>query len=139
MPIKFHGDEAKMNSNGYQPIPEGDYRLKVTGFEETKTSETDKPMFVLDLQPHDKKFSNKTLKFWLVIHPEDDPAHGLTIHALKQLGQEWKGDVVIDGTKMINESFEAHVVEDEYKGKKGNKIAYILSTRKEEVPDDAPF
>ncbi len=134
MPFNFKGDGKQMN-NGFLLMPEGDYRLKCSEAVESE-SKSGKPMIRMILNPIDPQYAQKKLFFYLVLLNEDEDGHGLTLHALKQFGQEWEGDVKVDAENFINMTVDAHVVQDEYQGKKNNKIAYLLSTREDDPSED---
>jgi hypothetical protein len=57
--------------------------------------------------------------------PKDKPGAGMSVHFLKTIGQPYEGQVNIDSTQWVGSEFRGYVIQDEYQGKKGNKIKGI--------------
>lgn len=57
--------------------------------------------------------------------PKDKEGAGMAIHFLKTINQPWEGKFQVDPQAWVGEKFRGYTVEDEYNGKKSNKIKGI--------------
>jgi hypothetical protein len=65
------------------------------------------------------------------------PGAGMAIHFLKTIGQPWENKFSIDPTQWVGAEFKGYVIQDEYLGKKGNKIKQvepITATKDDSLP-----
>jgi hypothetical protein len=53
------------------------------------------------------------------------PGAGMSVHFLKTIGQPYEGKIKPDSSQWVGAEFKGYVIEDEYKGKKKNKISEI--------------
>ena len=60
------------------------------------------------------------------------PGAGMAIHWLKTIGQPWENKFSIDSSAWVGAEFRGYVIQDEYQGKKSNKIKGIEPIKKEE-------
>ena len=53
------------------------------------------------------------------------PGAGMAIHFLKTINQPWEGEFDVDTSAWVGEKFRGYVIQDEYNGRKSNKIKGI--------------
>jgi hypothetical protein len=84
----------------------------------------------------DQEFQGERLFYTVTFLPKDKPGAGMSKHFLKVIGQPNDAQVDVDPQTWVGEKFQAYVIEDEYKGRKKNKISDIRewSSQKDQVP-----
>ena len=116
----------------FQPIPEGEYNLKITEVAPS-LSKKGYPMVkvvftVLDASGHGKRIFH----YVTFMPPKDsegvtNKGAGMSVHFLKVIGQPYEGKIKVDPFSWINSEVFAKVIVDEYEGKKNNKIKYFIT------------
>lgn len=67
------------------------------------------------------------------------PGAGMSLHFLKTINQPYEGVLKgLDASEWVGESFRGYVIEEEFMGKKGNKIKQIEPIEKK-TDDSLPF
>lgn len=124
---------------GFDPIPEGDYEFVITKTKDKKTAAGDNMVNVTckvlaGAQAGRLVFHNVTFL------PKDHKAAGMAKHFLKVIAQPHEDEVDVDSEMWKDETFKAHVVIKEYKGKLGNEIDEVYD-REETAPigEEVPF
>jgi hypothetical protein len=82
------------------------------------------------------EFEGERLFHTVTFMPKDKPGAGMAIHWLKTIGQPWEGVFKVNSDAWVGADFQGYVVQDEYQGKKKNKISEIrpISSKNDEVP-----
>jgi hypothetical protein len=86
---------------------------------------------------NNEEFNGERVFHTVTFLPKDSPGAGMSVHFLKSIGQPWEGNVKVDATQWVGAEFAGYVVEDEYKGKKKNKISEIKPLPQFQNPDIA--
>lgn len=128
-------------------LPKGNYDLQIVEFVaksgksypcEGTTKNGDPKVDLLVEVLNDGDFKGERLFHSVTFMAKDKPGAGMSVHFLKTIGQPWEGKVDVNPTQWIGAKFRGYVVEDEYQGKKGNKIKGV-----EPIPeakdDSLPF
>ena len=139
--IRARGNPEEMTSGKFPLVPEGDYVVKVERSEGGLTKDGTRHKADLFLSIHDQASNAGLGWLWNTITfiPEGEKGHGMWLHANKCLDMPYDGDVVIETDDYIGKSSLAHVVIDEYQGKKRNKIAYFIWPEEDsQVPPEPP-
>lgn len=82
------------------------------------------------------EFQGERLFHSVTFMSKDKPGSGMSVHFLKVIGQPWEGQIAIDPAAWSGAKFRAYVIQDEYQGKKGNKIKGIEAIK---ADDSLPF
>lgn len=119
--------EAGENTNSYEPLPKGDYELKVIEAKAT-TTQTGKKMFKLTTEVQGGPHANRRVWDNLVISPENPKALNMFFMKSGVLGlnreffQSNPTDAQIEQA-LMNRSFRATVGQRTYNGNVSNEIA----------------
>lgn len=84
----------------------------------------------------DGEFKGERLFHTVTFLPKDKAGAGMAKHFLKVIGQPHENEAEINAFDWCGAQFQAYVIEDEYNGKKKNKISDVRewSSKKDEVP-----
>lgn len=89
----------------------------------------------------DEEFKGERIFHSVTFMPKDKPGAGMAIHFLKTIKQPYEGKIQADCQAWIGAKFMGYAIEDEYKGKKKNKIGEIMTYQGSALPkgDEIPF
>lgn len=73
----------------------------------------------------DVEFEGERIFHSVTFMPKDKPGAGMAIHFLKCINQPWEGKITADSENWVGERFQGYAIEDEYMGKKKNKLGEI--------------
>lgn len=120
--IQYDAGEEEVG-DGFEPIPNGVYDLKIV---EAEMGESKKgyPMATVNFVViNDEKYADKSINFHRVVFmPNSNPGAWIAKAFLKAIGQPYKGNIEIDTDAWVGKKVTASVYTDEYEGKKFNKI-----------------
>lgn len=73
----------------------------------------------------DSTYNGERVFHSVTFMPKDAKGSGMAIHFLKTIGQPYEGKIQPDSSKWVGQRFTGYVIEDEYNGKKNNKISEV--------------
>jgi len=73
----------------------------------------------------DSEFEGSRVFHSVTFMPKDKDGAGMAIHFLKTIGQPFEGKIKPNSQDWIGAKFDAYPVEEEYQGKKKNKLGEI--------------
>ncbi len=150
MGFNYNADGIEINTGSWEPMPEGDYTLKVISVEE-KESKNGDPMVQLDaavVEP--AKYKESEVRHWVTFFKDkSNKGAGIAIQFLKLINQPWEGKIEVSPKAWIGKRFRAHVTIETYlsskdnQEKKSNKIKYLLdrdhvAEKEAAVDEEAP-
>lgn len=100
-------------------LPEGVYDATVTGFEKG-TSASGSPMFIWQFEVNDKNGGTRSIRFWTSMSPK---ARWKVAESLQAVGLAAAGVVFkFKASDVVGKKCRVEVKQDEYNGRKNNKI-----------------
>lgn len=142
-----HNSTGVDATGGFQPLPEGEYRLTIQFAEEMKSKKgMDMVKVTLAVIEHEK-FDGKTIDHYVVFIPAGEKGDGMNVHFRKCIGMPYGGDDEVNADRWIGKKIRANIKieERDYNGKHytGNKIAQVMPYGADfpqvETDEDAPF
>lgn len=135
VPFDFDGTGIVVEEKQFTKklMPKGNYNYEIVGFvskagdtypKEGKTKNGDMKVDFL-AEVSDGEFKGERVFHSVTFLPKDKPGAGMAIHFLKTINQPWEGKFNVDPEAWIGEKFRGYTIEDEYNGKKSNKIKGI--------------
>jgi hypothetical protein len=128
-------------------LPKGNYDFEIIEFAskagknypcEGVTKNGDPKVDLLVEVTTEGEFKGERLFHSVTFMSKDKPGAGMAVHFLKTIGQPYEGKVPVDPSAWAGSKFRGYVIQDEYQGKKGNKIKGVEPIT--EVKDDSlPF
>lgn len=115
-------------------LPKGNYDFEIVKFIskagkvyplEGTTKNGDPKVDLLAQVINSAEFDGERIFHSVTFMPKDKQGAGMAIHFLKTIGQPFEGKISIDPAAWVGERFRGYVIEDEYQGKKSNKIKGI--------------
>lgn len=132
VPFDFDGTGIVVEDKQFvkKLMPKGSYNYEIVGFvskagdtypKEGKTKNGDMKVDFL-AEVSDGEFKGERVFHSVTFLPKDKSGAGMAIHFLKTINQDWEGKFTVDPNSWIGERFKGYTVEDEYQGRKSNKI-----------------
>jgi len=134
MSFNFDGTGIVVEDKKFEKklLPKGTYTFEIVEFvskagdtypKEGKTKNGDPKVDILaEVVDTSVEFDGERVFHSVTFLPKDKPGAGMSVHFLKTIGQPWEGNISVDPSAWVGERFKAYVIEDEYNGKKSNKI-----------------
>lgn len=127
-------------TGGFEPVPKGNYRLRIVKVLETKSKSGGDPQVIVDFEVDSGEYMGHQIRFHRVtfLRPEREGA-GIAVHFLKVIGEPYEGSIQIDAERWLGKVVRASVdVELDYNNNPRNVIRKVgpfdPSTEEEEVP-----
>lgn len=151
MSFDFDGTGIVVEDKQYvkKLMPKGNYDYEIVEFtskagesypKEGKTKNGDPKVDFLAEVVTPGEFEGERVFHSVTFLPKDKPGAGMSIHFLKTINQPWEGKFQVDPIAWVGERFRGYTVEDEYQGKKSNKIKGIEPIGIPNAPgSDLPF
>lgn len=150
--FEFDGTDIKVDekkSFEKKLLPKGTYSYEIVEFvskagetypKEGKTKNGDPKVDILCQVTTPGEFEGERVFHSVTFLPKDKPGAGMAIHFLKTINQPWEGKFQVEPNAWIGERFRGYTIEDEYNGKKSNKIKGIEPIGVPNAPgSDLPF
>lgn len=118
----------------YKLMPKGNYDYEIVEFvsksgdeypKEGKTKNGDPKVDFLAEVITPGEWQGARVFHSVAFLPKEKEGAGMAIHFLKTINQPWEGKFTVDPQAWIGERFRGYTVEDEYNGRKSNKIKGI--------------
>lgn len=106
----------------FQLLPNGNYILEITDYQEGFTSKGDPKVTVDFIVRKPNQYDGSPIKFHNVVFiPKGRPGAGIAIHFLKCIGEPWEESETldVDPARWMKKRIKAKVVTEEYKDKSG--------------------
>lgn len=147
MPFEFDGSGIVVGDKQFvkKLMPKGNYNYEIVGFisksgetypKEGTTKNGDPKVDFLAQVTTPGEFEGERVFHSVTFLPKDKPGAGMSIHFLKTINQPWENKFKVDPQAWIGERFRGYTIEDEYNGRKSNKIKGIEPIVKD---DSLPF
>ena len=123
-------------------MPKGNYNYEIVDFTSAAgnvyplegTTKNGAPKVDFLAEVTDGPFKGTRVFHSVTFLPKDSKGSGMSIHFLKTIGQPWEGKFSVNPSEWVGTKFRGYTIEDEYNGKKNNKIKGI-----EPIEDSIPF
>ncbi|MBI4395469.1 MAG: DUF669 domain-containing protein, partial [Elusimicrobia bacterium] len=128
MPGKYNANGVEPSGGGGQPIPEGDYHLRIMKTEAGTTRNGDDKVTV-DFKVVDGAYVGRPINYHTVSFlPKESLGAGMTLHFLKCIGEPYQGEFEWDESRWIARVIKAHVVigDPDAKGRRWNKVDSVM-------------
>jgi len=97
-------------TGGYEPVPKGNYLLKIIRAQETRSKSNHDPQVIVDFEIQDKEYLGRKIMFHRVTFiPREREGAGIAIHFLKTIGEPFEGPLQIDATRWMGKIVRAAV------------------------------
>lgn len=134
MSFEFDGTGIVVEEKGDKKLmPKGNYNYEIVSFlskagdeypKEGKTKNGDPKVDFL-AEVTDGPFKGNRVFHSVTFLPKDSKGAGMSIHFLKTIGQPWEGKFSVTPSEWVGSRFRGYTIEDEYNGRKSNKIKGI--------------
>ena len=112
MTYKANYDTVSESGN-FEPLPEGNYTVKIEKIQETTTKKSGLPLIKIRYKVIDEgKFKNRILFDQITLFEGDAPGAGITKHFLHVIGQPYQGDFEIDPGAWVDAELQVKIVID---------------------------
>lgn len=84
----------------------------------------------------DEEFNGERIFHSVTFMPKGKDGAGMAIHFLKTIGEPYEGQITPNADEWVGKRFMGYVIQDEYQGKKNNKLGEIklYEPKKDGVP-----
>ena len=119
-------EEAKSGGGGFEPIPDGDYDLLITGATASLT-QSEKPMYTIETTVQGGPSNGRKIWDRLIVSADNGRAMGFFFRKMKAIGlpiEFFQGQPTDEQITqaLMHRTFRAKVVKSSYNGKDGNEI-----------------
>lgn len=136
----FRYDSTGVNPDGYSLLPDNTWHVLEIDEALEMTSKSGHPMVKCVCVPVDPDYVGVRIWHYVTFLPPTEPGAGIAVHWLKTIGEPWEGSIAVKPQSWCGQRFLAYVTQEEYKGKKNNKISKVQSSAADPPSDyDDPF
>lgn len=141
MSFNFDMTGIVVEEKGKKLLPKGSYNFRIIEFTSKAgktypcegTTKNGDPKVDILAEVTGGEFAGERLFHSVTFMAKDKPGAGMSVHFLKTIGQPWEGNVTVEPSAWVGAEFRGYVIQDEYQGKKGNKIKGIETVKEEET------
>lgn len=129
-------------------LPKGTYEFEIVEFmskagdtypKEGTTKNGDPKVDILAEVTTEGEFKGERVFHSVTFLKKDAPGAGMAIHFLKSIDQPWEGKFEVTPSNWVGQEFRGYVIQDEYQGRKSNKIKGIEPIAQPKKDDSLPF
>lgn len=125
---------------GFEPIKTGTYYMEILATEEGISAKGKNPMVKVTMGViDDPMLYGKKIVHYVTFMDKNKPGAWMSVHFLKTIGEPWEGDFIVDPKRWIGRRLEAYVIEEDYEGKKTNKVKTLKPYGKPKEVEQVPF
>lgn len=140
MPRKYNSGGA-VPSESMQPIPRGDYPMEIVNVLHGKSKASGTEMVTVTAKILSGAPAGRTMKYYVMFHPQGHPSVGMTLHFLKTIGEPYEGEFEWDEVNWIGKKFTGTVEWENFNGSPTSKLKKLrpLEPYVEPPVEEVPF